>query len=88
MTASKHTPEPWDSYVDEQGSWNIFDTNGHDVVCVTNEANARLIAAAPELLEALQSLERLFSSMSNDSTETFWIDKARSAIAKATGQTK
>lgn len=48
-----------------------------------HEANARLIAAAPELLEALQR-------MLNDNSYYFpagnsWGDRARAAIAKAIG---
>lgn len=52
-------------------------------------ANARLIAAAPELLEALLAIE---SAAMNDNqcdadTPTFKaIDAARAAIAKATGE--
>lgn len=51
------------------------------------EANARLIAAAPELLEALQAMQSSFHGVE-------WMEPhmhqasemARSAIAKATGQ--
>lgn len=43
------------------------------------EANARLIAAAPELLEALQAVV----AVADRATDEF--DRARAAIAKATG---
>jgi hypothetical protein len=43
------------------------------------EANARLIAAAPELLEAL------IAAVENRADDAYWIAQARSAIAKATG---
>ena len=46
-----------------------------------NEANARLIAAAPDLLEALQDMVSDHASLS-DATLAF----ARAAIAKATGE--
>jgi len=53
------------------------------------EANARLIAAAPELLEALKGtvamLELLNATGSNDPIEAR-VFKARAAIARATGQ--
>jgi len=46
----------------------------------TGNANARLISAAPELLEALQGFIDGAESMGWNT------DKARAAIAKATGQ--
>lgn len=55
-------------------------------------ANARLMAAAPELLEALQGMIEVYGGQYNDdclpksSTELELIQQARAAIAKATGQ--
>jgi len=46
-------------------------------------ANARLIAAAPELLEALQSITDMVQAMYN--VEGKYIKAARAAIAKAKG---
>lgn len=57
------------------------------------EANARLIAAAPELLEVLESIEmRLdaFNEAQRDMpADSVWVclEKARAAIAKAKGET-
>jgi hypothetical protein len=52
-----HTPGPWDWYVGgpKEGLWVGA---GGEVVCieVSSAANARLIAAAPELLDALKTL--------------------------------
>ncbi|MEY2681170.1 MAG: hypothetical protein RL661_1401 [Pseudomonadota bacterium] len=57
------------------------------------EANARLIAAAPDLLEALQEYVRLFEDhcITNPSSEDkdftgYLAELARSAIKKATGE--
>jgi len=57
MTA--HTPGPWDAYEtaghDRHGQSAVYDQNGKDIAIVYDgDANARLIAAAPELLEACQ----------------------------------
>lgn len=58
---SKHTPAPW--YIDGtvRGTDLIVSNDDYQVaICIThpnpdsNKANARLIAAAPELLEALR----------------------------------
>lgn len=54
-----------------------------------NEANARLMAAAPDLLEALQDLKReiILSDVDMDYIDSHfkqWLDKARAAIDKAT----
>lgn len=46
-----------------------------------NEANARLIAAAPELLEALKEAINLIETLSPIEGQT--VRKARAAIAKA-----
>lgn len=56
-----------------------------------NEKDARLIAAAPELLEALQNLKRevVLSDIDLAYIESHFrphIDRARAAIAKALGQ--
>jgi len=50
-------------------------------------ANARLIAAAPELLEALQNLLAV-AGVRIDDPRIVQFDAARAAVAKATGETK
>lgn len=94
----KHTPGPWRS--ENQFSCKILNENG---VCVAvphgpegrwvdvkeeHEANARLIAAAPELLEALKSI---MEELEKDTPTSIYkiselIIKGNKAIAKAEGR--
>ncbi len=84
---NKHTPGPWTI---RPRSGFDYGTTVYDVpeVCtnISNEQNARLISAAPDLLEACKALEILFAPLARDSTTASWIDKARAAIAKAEGK--
>lgn len=83
MEHAKHTP--WDFLVND-GGWEVFDTHCHTVACNLTEANARLIAAAPELLEALTKLASIdFGSYGWDEFAENAARAARTAIAKATG---
>ncbi len=82
-----HTPGPWRD-VDGRIFSDGYLISGAPIATVHKrkasgqyEANARLIAAAPELLEALRGLVSIYST---DSTEAEVID-ARAAIAKAEG---
>ena len=63
--------------------------HGENVTGYPVEANARLIAAAPELLEALQELceivEDAIEQKSAKDLDSFTLQPARAAIAKATG---
>ncbi len=85
-----HTPGPWK--VIEYGStgldgvprlngYRIELTDGTKFPTGKNEANARLIAASPDLLSALQGLVSAFCPP-DDTTSEHWV-KARAAIAKA-----
>lgn len=89
----KHTPGPWTQGHTEEGKACVW-LDGHVepdsgmgsvgtwIDCNTEE-NARLVAAAPELLEALQ---RLLAQDDNGEDEIWVRNKARAAIAKATGE--
>ena len=87
---TKHTPGPWS--IDKEERWVIHEPEGKSGTLVVPEiyldddeaiANARLIAAAPELLEALESFPGfLCGTESGDA----WIDQMRAAIAKARGE--
>lgn len=71
------------------GSMHAFDNSVHTHDGVA-KANARLIAAAPELLEALQGIMVKFGHMGDASTwsisESVEGVKARAAISKALGE--
>ena len=85
---SKHTPGPWT----HEGHGDITGTeNGrkYDVACVylrlpagRQEANAKLMAAAPDLLNAL--IEIVSADDAHELTQKH-IESARATIAKATG---
>lgn len=93
MSEHQHTPGPWVATNRPTFSghdfWTVHSLQSRDdVVYVTLrcndqlEANARLIAAAPELLEALEGcLTCEFPVIDRDA-----VSKALAAIAKATGK--
>jgi hypothetical protein len=100
MSNTKHTPGPWEVY-DMQFTGTVAvakvltDGSKHLVVGpYIDTANARLIAAAPELLEAVQAFQEWLHAETTD-FETVSFDKrmemcavaqmkADAAIAKAT----
>lgn len=93
----KHTPAPW--YFSNEGVLRVRAKDDDEVVCSyagyenceREYANAKLIAAAPDLLEALQLA---FADMSggmkscghNGYTCTCSYEKAKAAISKALGE--
>lgn len=88
----KHTPGPWQ--MSRHG--NLVGSNGATVVVwgsgLTNahrgpeaEANARLISAAPALLEALTRLLRTAEDELYDAEHAPGVRDARAAILQATG---
>lgn len=81
----KHTPGPWE--------WKAV--SGYDYgstsywvpkVCtnIDTEVNARLIAAAPEMLDTLQAVEFLLYDLGQQSTDEY--QQVIAAITKATGE--
>ena len=57
-----HTPGPWGA-VDGLGGWkDIFTKHGFRVAAAVEARDARLIAAAPELLEALERVVQEFNA--------------------------
>lgn len=65
---------------------DVLDANGYP----QNHANLRLIAAAPDLLDALQSIVADHEHCGDDwgDRREAWIETARAAIARATGETQ
>lgn len=85
-----HTPGPWEALFDEDFvdvlPVHIDSKDGVPVACAYRlEADAHLIAAAPELLEVLQELLR--EADEGIATCPLTRSKAHAAIAKATGET-
>lgn len=93
--SAQHTPGPW-HFTLVKVQRDIHGQNGQPVAYTRgggwngiademDAANARLIAAAPELLETLRAVDVLFGHLAKDSTQLSWLENARAAIAKATG---
>jgi hypothetical protein len=103
---SKHTPGPWHyrrgdewshSVVTHHGTlpdgsqncWTVADIN--KMREPEHEANARLIAAAPELLEALKmgyadTMDYIQRNHLSGAENNRWLVLARAAIARAEGE--
>ena len=93
MSNTQHTPGPW-SITESSEHWgriNCTITSQDGDVATSwqqgttlNRVNARLIAAAPELLSALNAM-LTHMGMDEDEWNKPTFDQARAAIAKATG---
>jgi len=99
---NKHTPGPWRLNENNNWKTNPFSITvrkpGVHSTTIVNiptrmtvppqeqQANARLIAAAPDLLEALQTLPQ--GPLYTDDEINLWVEKASAAIDKATGETE
>lgn len=90
MTNPSYTPGPWhvgqhdNNIVYADGGRMVANCNdAFDRITLTPAANARLIASAPELLDALK--EVLFNSVHGNGLKAHWKahDRARAAISKA-----
>ena len=95
-----HTPGPWNCNRSSASGYDIVcSENSPTDVCVISrrdkttgeiDANARLIAAAPQLLDALQTTAanlRSWKAANGDGITTFdsWLEVVEEAIAKAEG---
>ena len=99
-----HTPGPWTvvDQVSADGSCTTLVKGGDHVVCKSSarpkarqkqDADAKLIAAAPDLLQCAMTLDDAFcicyeTEFEQDEAIRVALNKLRSAIAKATGDAK
>lgn len=91
---SKHTPGPW-GLVRHEDTWLVGPGIVIDDTAEEDEANARLIAAAPELLAALERTLSNAVGHASDAREGWrgfdrkhceewpWVQDARAIISKA-----
>ena len=88
MSNAQHTPGPWSIYFNSQDDLVIRKMfpdgqESHSIArCHSGAANARLIAAAPELLEALAEVVNAADGEGWSQLDPS-LSKARAAIAKA-----
>ena len=88
---TKHTPGPWvaDGSEITTETW-VCGADGKRICTMrpsfADWSNARLIAAAPELLEALMDALKDLEALSQWDNASACARKARAAIAKATGK--
>ena len=100
---SSFTPGPWVVRTIDQSLATVETQDGEYIICnaaqlrgddwktehAERKANARLIAAAPELLEALQGLMAVLDRQLHSphaAARASPLGRASSAIAKATGE--
>jgi hypothetical protein len=99
MNATKHTPGPWATHKRADGTnWEVateardsYGRHAEYIVSVpldynTSEANARLIASAPDLLAALRRIAESWDINGEGIYRGSIASQVRAAIARATGQ--
>lgn len=95
---TNHTPGPWivhkwrREHKTAKGEnqprfqWAVATVDGSPIDTITkNEANAYLIAAAPEMLVALELAERALENVTNENFKAQALIYIQRAIANATG---
>jgi hypothetical protein len=88
MSETKHTPGPWKVLRDNTDKWYKRRVYAGDDKLVANildghEANARLIAAAPDLFDALWTI--LYADQDNQIPDELF-QQGKAAIDKAKGE--
>jgi hypothetical protein len=87
---SKHTPGPWTAIPDDDGdedNWYVLTEKEAAIAVGLYGPDARLIAAAPDLLAVLQDLADVSRGYLEhmDAEDIAALEAARAAIAKAEG---
>jgi len=94
----KHSQAPWshhpyDNIILTHDGRKLFEwiakssrVLGKEVSVAQRDANARLVAAAPDLLESLEEMVSQFDQFGLIDCEERAIKEARAALAKATGE--
>jgi hypothetical protein len=81
--SNKTTPGPWVAYDDtDMAQWQVHDADGREVVAtgIEGEANATLIALAPELRRALANL--VANEHGAASVQALCFSEARALLAR------
>ena len=95
MSDGKQTKGPWEELTPSDNIWPPRVFAGSEIIAMVDNsdmtqdekiANARLIAAAPDMLEALLGMVRLAELDGVD--DRIICHESRAAIAKATGETQ
>jgi hypothetical protein len=83
---SKHTPGPWE--VDEPGTIYVGGWEGpyRIEMGADHEADARLIAAAPDMLRVLEDVARWVGGMCSCRADDEYHDSLLAVIKKAKGE--
>ncbi len=85
-----HTPGPWHEYQSEKDAHKMIASKcGESIANHVPNANARLIAAAPELLEQCKLFEKLLSTLiiEGHSGADLERDNLRAILDKVEGET-
>lgn len=98
---SKHTPGPWTDQSPDGSAWGVYSAQGDAVAQAfqiriysadpyqkERHANARLIAAAPDLLAFAQEFLADYQSDDGMASMKKYAGMAYAAIAKATGKSQ
>lgn len=82
-----HTPGPWRAEPGDYPDDNYVTSDGGTIVDHVSDADARLIAAAPDLLDALMAVVKADVFPRPSLSSPLWdaLDLAHAAVAKARG---